>query len=388
MIINAPVIAADSEEVTVSAKIELQSSSPDIPDQLWFKFPLRYKAYISDRSDGFLTAMLLLAMQYGEDIAVKGVVSPRLLSGIKEYQRVFNMWFPKMFNLIDISCDSLLISETPCGKGAVICAFSGGVDSFFSLYSHLRENESIDSSQITDALFALGFDIRLEDDTDFSIIKNAYAEMFERLGINFITARTNLQHFGTRPEWGVFHGTAIMGISQILGIQTSKLYVPSSLTYNNLIPWGTDPRIDHLLSTESLEVVHDGASFTRMEKTRVLSSWPETYDKLRVCFAKDGLNNCSQCEKCLRTMLTLDMLGTLTKYRTFTRPIDSSLVRKCRYHHQGEYDFAKELIKFAVNNKRWNIVLNVSYAVTISRILQIPKLATSGISLIKETFFT
>lgn len=386
MIINTPEISTDSNEVTVSAKIEFHSSNHDIPDQLWFKFPLRYKACISDRADGFLTSMLLVAMQYGEDITVKGVVSPRLLSGIKEYQRVFNMWFPKMFSLIDISCDSLRISETPGGKGAVISAFSGGVDSFFSLRSHLRENEDIKSSQITHTLFALGFDIRLEDDSDFSIIKTAYAEMFERLGINFITTRTNFQHFGTRPEWGVFHGTVMIGLAQILGMKTSKLYVPASHTYKDLVPWGTDPRIDHLLSTESMEVVHDGASFTRTEKTRILSSWPETYDKLRVCITTDALNNCSHCEKCLRTMITLDMFGALDRYRTFPRTIDRRFIRKCRYHNPSDYAYTKEIIELALKKNRWDIILNVSYAVIMSRISQIAKFTKSRIRRIKKSF--
>jgi hypothetical protein len=375
----------DTDEVVVSARIEFYSKQPDMPDRLWFKFPLHQKHFISDRADGFLTSMLLIAMQYGEDIKVQGAISPKLLSGINEYQRIFNMWFPKLFSLVDISCESLLPAEKIKGNGGVVCAFSGGVDSFFSLWSHLPENERIQYSQITDTVFALGFDIRLEDDADYTLISNTYAEMFERLGINFITTRTNFQHYGTRPEWGVFHGTAITGMAHVMSRKTITFYIPSSHTYNDLIPWGTDPRIDHLLSSESMDVVHDGASFSRTEKTYILSSWPETYDKLRVCFAKVGMNNCSHCEKCLRTMLTLDMFGMLDKYRTFPRPIDSAHIRKCRYQNPSDYAFAKELTELAIKYKRWDILFNIYYAIMMSRISQIIRLIKIRIGLIQRT---
>lgn len=105
MIIHSPEISTGPEGVTVSAKIEFKTPLPSMPDELWFKFPISQKDMVTDRADGFLIAMLLLAMQYGEDIQMIGTVSPRLLAGIKEFQRVFNMWFPKKFSLIDIECD-------------------------------------------------------------------------------------------------------------------------------------------------------------------------------------------------------------------------------------------------------------------------------------------
>ena len=63
---------------------------------------------------------------------------------------------------------------------------------------------------------------------------------------------------------------------------------PASHTYNDLVPWGSDPRVDHLLSSETLQVVHDGAAATRIAKTEAIARWPATYGRLRVCVPAAG----------------------------------------------------------------------------------------------------
>ena len=371
MIIHHPEIRAEADGVVVSARVEFNSPLPGMPEELWFRVPPDQKDLVTDRADGFLIAMLLLAMQHSEDIRVKGVVSPKLLSGIKEYQRIFNMWFPKIFSLVSIECEEIERSSNEGWKGSIVSAFSGGVDSFFSLWSHLPQNDGDANTQVTGALFVHGFDIKLEHVKAYSILRDSYRDMFESLGINFLTGSTNIQQFNTRRNWGIFHGTALIGFAHVIGCGTDKLYVPASLTYKDLMPWGTDPRSDHLLSTESLEIIHDGAAYTRVEKTEALSRWPETYNKLRVCTPGDSVENCSQCEKCIRTMVTLDMFGALRNYSTFKGRLKYSLIRGCRYYNSGEFALAKEILDKAAALKRYDIVFNVSYSVVRSRILQI-----------------
>lgn len=371
MIIHNPKITSGNNEIMVSSRVEFQSRNVNLPPELCFKFPLANEDYISDRSDGFLIAMILMAMQAGEDIHVKGVVSPRLLTGVCEYQRTFNLWFPRRFRTVEINCESLLPSVIEGDNRAVVSAFSGGVDSFFTLWSHLPRNDGDTNTQITDTLFIHGFDIILEHASAYSILRDAYTEMFGRLGINFLTDSTNIQHFDTRSNWGLFHGTSLIGLAHVMGRGMEKFYVPASHTYKDLIPWGTDPRIDHLLSTESLEVIHDGAGFTRVEKTEVLSRWPETYDKLKVCSPGDSTLNCCQCEKCLRTMVTLELTGALTEYTTFTPGLPLRLVRRCRYFNSSDFTFPKEILGRAASLKRYDILFIITYAAVRSRVLQL-----------------
>jgi hypothetical protein len=281
------------------------------------------------------------------------------------------MWFPKIFSLVSIECEEIERSGNDGRKGSVVSAFSGGVDSFFTLWSHLPRNDADANTQVTGALFVHGFDIKLEHAKAYSILRDSYRGMFESLGINLISGITNIQQFGTRSDWGIFHGTALIGFAHAIGRGIQKFYVPASLTYKNLMPWGTDPRSDHLLSTESLEVIHDGAAYTRVEKTEMLSRWPETYNKLRVCTPGDVAENCSQCEKCIRTMVTLDMVGALGNYSSFNGRLNYSLIRGCRYYNSGEFALAKEILDRAVALKRYDIVFNVSYSIVRSKILQV-----------------
>lgn len=51
---------------------------------------------------------------------------------------------------------------------------------------------------------------------------------------------------------------------------------------------------------------------SRFEKTALIAEWPVGLQNLRVCQRDDtGTANCGRCEKCLRTMTTLEALGKL-----------------------------------------------------------------------------
>jgi hypothetical protein len=371
MIVHEPTIEERHDEVIVSSKIEFEHSILNCPDNLWFRFPVAQKQFLSESSDGFLTAVLLLAMQYDENIHVRGRVSPRLVAGIDEYQRFFNTWFPNKFRRVKITYDTESGTTRLPADRHVVCAFSGGVDSFFSLWRHLPPNDQETGSRVTHALFVHGFDIEIDDDRTFQGVLQNYRTLFAKLDIPLLTAKTNFQAFGTRSNWGIFHGTALIGLAHILGASIEKFYVPSTHTYRHLVPWGSDPRIDHLLSTETTKIVHDSAEFTRVEKTKAISNWADTYEHLRVCIYGDNLKNCSRCEKCLRTMLTLDLFGALEKYSTFTNPIRPVLIRNCRYKNDSDFTFAREIVGCAFKLKRTDTVVNVLYAIAKSKILNL-----------------
>ncbi len=370
MIIHKPEINSDAGEVIVSSRVEFKTPLSGMSERLWLAFPKDYEDLVTDRADAFLSAMVLLAMQHGEDIEVRGEVSPRLLIGINEYQLPFCMWFPWRFKPVRIECESLTVPSTESGRDLVVSAFSGGVDSFFTLKSYLSRNELPESARISHLLFVHGFDIKLDHLKSYPLLRDDYRGMCDRLGIKLISCRMNCQQFGTRINWGVFHGSALIGAAHAAGKRTTMFYVPSSHTYTSLMPWGSDPGIDYLLSTETTQVIHHGTGFRRTEKTEAIARWEETHDKLRVCAFDDSTLNCSKCEKCIRTMMTLDMLGVLERYSTFQQPLTGSLIRSCRYRNRSDFSFANEIISYAYRKKRWDIVTNLSYAYLKSFILR------------------
>ena len=79
-------------------------------------------------------------------------------------------------------------------------------------------------------------------------------------------------------------------------------------------------RIDRgnpLLSSSRLSVVHDGASFARIERTSFIAHSDVALETLHVCWQDYSQGNCSRCQKCLRTMAALDLLGVRDRATSF-----------------------------------------------------------------------
>jgi len=367
MILFEPEVREAGGRVVLAARVEM-AQPRDVPQDLIFEFPAQVRSWLTERSDPFVTALLLVAMQHREAIEVRGRVSARLLLGLDEYQRAFQSWFPWRFQRVDVRVAG---EDDPVRStsGAVACAFSGGVDSFYTLWSHVPASDGNARSRLSHALFVHGFDIPLANRAAFDAAALAYRGMGEGLGVELIGASCNAQAFVPPLNWGVFHGAPLVATALALGAGLCRFYVPSSHTYLDTFPWGSDPRVDHLLSTETLDVVHDGASASRIAKTAAIAAWPPTHGRLRVCSPRaDGqLLNCCACEKCVRTMVTLDLLGELGHHASFPLPLDRRRLRACRYRGPNQFSFPRDIAAQARELERWDVVRDVAWAVAVSR---------------------
>jgi len=371
MIIQKPKIKIEKNEILVSTEIKFQNQdrTKDIPKEIWFKFPKEYKKFVSKSSDGFIISLLPLAMSLGENIEVKGALSPKLFYNLKEYQRILNFWFPKKFRVVNIKCNF----KKNKNSGAVGCTFSGGVDSFYTLWKHLPRNEKNPDYQISHIIFIHGFDIPLEDEKSYQEIKKSYEELAKKLKIKFLTIKTNSRDFVKELDWELIHGSTLIGAALIFSI-FKRIYIAAKDSYEYLPPRGIHPILDPLLSTDSTEIIHHGASISRVEKTKIISSWPETYSRLRVCWENiNGLKNCSECEKCTRTMAILDMFGVLQKYTTFPLQLKRKNIRKAIFDEET-FHYPKEIISYAEKIGRKDIAFDFKYALLKSKILDKLKL--------------
>jgi hypothetical protein len=359
MIIFQPKITEEGNEISVSARVALENPRNKAPETLWFKFPQHYGNYITDRSDAFIVGLLPSAMALGEKIIVEGTTSPRLAYGLREYQQVLHAWWPEQFKIVEIQYSNLQESNSSVSPSAVGSAFSGGVDSFYTLWKHLPSNENIAKYQITHCLLINGFDkdIDLDNTGVFRQLYQTYEPMMEKLGITLLTSRNNLQQFRlaaiNRNNLHHSFGSAITASALVLGNLFSCFYIPAShaYTYETLMPQGAHPVLDHLLSTETLQVIHDGADASRTEKVAAIAQWSETYSKLRVCLEKAKFNentgqieNCGKCLKCINTMLSLDLLNVLPMYTTFPHALQRQQIWNARQLTMVRY---KEHLKLA-----------------------------------------
>jgi hypothetical protein len=324
MIISTPEITCKNGEVIVSAKVVYQKPVLNKPEIAWFSFPESYLPYISGRADAFAAGLLPLAMVMREDLTIEGEMSPQLLYGLNEYQLALKMLFPNHFAKVNLQANNLAkLSPTQAGQ---TCAtlFSGGVDSSYTVMSHLPDRQPIPDFQIKYALFVHGFDIPLQNQVSYAEGLKVFSQHLPLLGVEVIPCRTNLHYFTSGLlEWGIAHGGAIISVGLVLDKLFHYLLVASSFSLDDLVPCGSSPLIDHWLSTETLQVLHDGAPHTREEKVEALSTWQPVQHFLRVCINEDkrsGVNNCCRCEKCMRAMIRLDIFGTLKSFETFRQP--------------------------------------------------------------------
>ena len=367
MIIGRPAVSLSPEEVTASATVEMETPGAGLPPMVSFTFPERFAPFVAEGGDGFAAALLPLAMRNRESLTIRADLSDRLVRGLREYQRLQRTWKPDFFGEVEVRCDGVTRRDPAGPAGAVGASFSGGVDSFHTLWSHLAANEPLAASRVSHFVLINGFD----SDTDitgrgrFAPLERLYAGMADRLGIDFFVMRTNLMQFVTRPVNKQAFSTFIAAPGLLLGSLFARYYVPSSCQFAHMtgFPDGSHAALDHLIATEATETIHDGAHLTRVEKTIALAEWPETYDLLRVCASTTGVQqereavaNCCVCEKCLRTMTTLELAGALSKYRCFPKPRDRRRMRRLDYTGPGMLVFPDEIIEYATRQGRRDVV--------------------------------
>ena len=341
------------DEVLVSSGIEILGSGRRTPEPLWFRFPA--SADPSGDCEPFVVALLLLAMQNGEDIEVRGSLSRTFLEGLDRYQRVFQCWFPERFKLIEIRPESFR-DDAPSGATGKGAAFSGGVDSFHTFLA-LRK-------QLTHTIFMAGFDMPINLTWSIGELTRSFATMMKDSGIEFIAGSTNVRTFVNAVDWTNAHGPALLATALFFKHRLSDFYIPSSYTDGNYPNWGSHPDLDPLLSSESMRFVHHGSDLNRVQKLEQIAHEPMTYDRLRVCWIQDiGLKNCGVCEKCIRTQVALDIVGALAKYTTFeSGTLDHSRIRNLRHRTHQSRMFARVLMREAIRRGKWRVWSSLGFS--------------------------
>jgi len=388
-----PEITEKGGDICVSARVETTSCPVALPDTLWFSFPRRYCDHVTGEVNGFAAALLPLAMILGEDLYMEGVLSPRLLCGMEEYQRIQCAWNPSPFLPVSLEPEILQPTIADSGGGGVGCSFSGGVDSAYTLWRHLPENERNPSYRISHChmINFLRGDSDLDNSGRFSRIEQAMRPMMDRIGTQLIVCRTNYMAFSDLKILKQSFAAMVTAPALVLGGLFSTFYVPSSHRFDDFIREGSHLMLDHLIATETMETIHEGSHLKRTEKTEAISRWGETYSTLSVCFSETGydretnsVQNCCRCEKCIRTMKTLELYGGLKKYKTFPRRLSHLDVWMCYYDSKGARIFANEIISEAFKARRFGIMIDYCIAVVLTGVIMVPKTILRQIHLFIE----
>ena len=202
--------------------------------------------------------------------------------------------------------------------------FSGGVDSTYSMVKNLEHKPRL--------LMIWGVDNfpYPENKSQWDLIFSTYSEQANRLKLPINLIQTNItQILDEKRINHAFHKVLYNGSFRFL-FQHSLILLPlmapiSIGRFNKLLiasstgpsrdftklPWGSNPSIDEQMVWADLTVRHDGV-IERVEKITSIKPFLDKYNLLlKVCLKKldrPELND-GNCEKCIRTMITLILSG-------------------------------------------------------------------------------
>lgn len=325
MIVHEPEISRQDNEVILSSKIEINNQSlHSFPSKLYFAFPIEYEPYINLQIDAFAFSMLMIAMRLGEDLEIKGPISPRLAIGMQEHNKIFSHFYKKLpLKEIKINFASFRSSEERNdSKRFGATSFSGGVDSTHMCWNLQSKHLEIPFTDFKYAFFIQGLDNPLDDTEGFLRKANEFKSFLDRMGITLITPRTNFILFSQLilPWPSVCH-VPVLSAAIVLSGLIKHYIIPSTYSYNLFHVTGSSLLSDHWISTEDLEVFHFG-SHTYINKLETVSELPGFNAILRVCSNKRVSlhGNCSRCNKCLRSMAFLKLIGKYEDFPTFKQP--------------------------------------------------------------------
>ena len=321
--------------VVADGRVELRAGvvCNGIESDCFYSINEKYADFVdTESSNCFLTGLLYPALRYGEDIHVEGTVSARLLYNLNHYLIPLMAMCDPRIHRIKVTAESTDSHGWQDAK-AVGTGFSGGIDSFTTIYEHFVQ-PTPEGHKLTHLFFFnVGAHGIPKKDGDLEMIERQFHARYEKLkpfadeaGLDFIEVNSDVHKFHI---WGHLEVHTFATASAVMFLQRGirRYYIASSgHTYIQLwhslgenVVSNAISRLNMLLlpwlSTESLDLVDDGTIYDRSQKTALIADYAPVARYLNVCYGHDTLDtNCSVCEKCLRTLLTLELLGKLEAF--------------------------------------------------------------------------
>lgn len=366
MIIYPASVKTDAQEMTVTYRVASPLLFPSMPRSVQYKIPLEFQDYVQTRADAPLAALFFAAMAHGQDLQVDTPVSAHLYHGLLALQELMLPAYPHELHRIEIRAPELDTSVSSSHPPANCAAFSGGVDSFHTLWKHIPQNDPDPASQLTHGLFVRGLDI--QDPANFTVCYNAYRKLFNNLNLELLTVSTNAREWYAGLEWSWMYPSPLTSNALLMGRTFDRFYLPSNSILTDPPPWDLHADFGRYFSTDTMRVIDDQPYTPKGQKLLEISQWDATYDHLRVCWKRvNGLQNCGKCTKCLNTMTGLEIAGALDRYTTFPHPLTGSQIRSMNIPEYSSFVYLS-VIASARQRGREDIARNLEIAMSLSRV--------------------
>jgi len=291
----------------------------DETKELWFKVSSKYADYLCcERADAYLVACLHYAMSNGHDIKAENPISELLLFNLRTYL------IPALIeNNPDFHCPKIIAAvatEKLPNAGAVGTGISCGVDSLHALATkYATEYKHLNVTHLT--FNNVGSHGEGEKAQKLYESRLKRPERFAKeYGFEFVASNSNLMDVIKQSHFKTHTYSSMFPVLCLQKLYSVYFYASGGYKFNefNLHHSSSSSSGSYELlslqcfSTDVCRIMSDGMGLTRLMKLEEVVNYPPSYKYLNVCL-KEG-DNCSRCEKCVRTLLGIDVLGALDKY--------------------------------------------------------------------------
>lgn len=287
---------------------------------VWIRVPEQHGPSLATNADPFVLATLQRTMVDAErhgvrKLRVRGTVSPSLLDNLEQLQCIWERWTagPRpggaRYRRLDIEPDDVAETPPPSEPSAAVAAFSGGVDSSFTIYRHTTGHAGRATRNVRAAVLIHGMDIFLHEAGHFRGAADRAHRMLDGLGVELIETSTNLRELSL--AWEDEYGFYVGAVLTLLSARFGSGLIASTYPYERLVlPHGSTPLTDPLMGSTAFPIIHDGAEYDRVEKAQLLGDWEAACHFMRFCWeGRDKSRNCGHCLKCISTLLCFRLAG-------------------------------------------------------------------------------
>ncbi len=330
-----------------------------------------YSEYlVHEVDDPFIITSMLPSLMKEEDIECDTISDD-----LYYHSSTILFLLSKVFHKRNISIKAKNIVHVDFTPRAVASGFSGGIDSFCTYLKH-TDSDCPNAYRMTHlTLFNSGAYGNIYERTHEKFeVDCARAEKFAaEVDMPFVTVNTNISTIFTHKDISNYSLRSIMCLS-VCVLSLSKLfkiyYISGGYTIDKMRLTRYDQSyygdsLVQLLSTHNTQIFMGETDMNRVEKTRLIMDNKLAQKYLYVCasdifnerfdknFQKDTAPNCSQCLKCTRTLITLELLDKLgdfsgrfdiEKYKGCKNAVIQDVMNKRSYDHfaQGIYELMLE----------------------------------------------
>lgn len=233
---------------------------------------------------------------------------------IPEVKKGYEKMFPGVKFLGNLHVNSSVAYKKINVDGISAMFFSGGLDSYQTLISHIDEQPLLIS--------IWGSDIKVDNSEGWDNLKKILTNAGEKYKLPVSVIKSSFREFDCEGElhkefsgllgdgwWhGVKHGIGLIGhvapLAYLLGID--NMYIASTnWPEQGIQKCASSPWTDNFVRFCNTKVIHDGYEYSRQDKVHNIVNYAKKNNDridLHVCWQTQTGKNCCHCEKCYRTI--------------------------------------------------------------------------------------